>query len=117
MNDRPLLDHEKLDVYRIAIEFLALALRILEGIPVARRELRGQLERAAMSIPLNIAEGTGKPASADRARFYAIARGSSMECSAILDVCGVVRVADSETIERGKILLGRIVSMLSKMCR
>ena len=73
--ERPLLDHENLDVYRVAVEFLALSLEVLDGLPRQRRELRSQLERAAMSIPLNIAEGTGKPSAADRARYYATARG------------------------------------------
>ena len=59
--DPPLLDHEKLDVYGVAVEFFALALRILGAISRRSRELRSQLERAAMSVPLNIAEGCGKP--------------------------------------------------------
>ena len=50
--DRPLLDHENLDVYRLALEFLSLSLRVLEALPTQRRELRSQLERAAMSVPL-----------------------------------------------------------------
>ena len=53
--ERRLLDHEKLDVYRLAIEFLTFALPSLDALPRARRELHSQLERAAMSVPLNIA--------------------------------------------------------------
>ena len=88
---RPTLDHENLDVYRLAIEFLALALEIVDSLPRGRRELRSQLERAAMSIPLNIAEGSGKTSPPDRARYYATARGSALECGAALDVCGLLR--------------------------
>jgi hypothetical protein len=58
--ERPLLDHENLDAYRVSIELLSLAVRILEAIPSSRRELRSQLERAAMSVPLDIAEGCGR---------------------------------------------------------
>ena len=115
--DTPLLDHEKLDVYRVAVEFFALALRILEVIPRQRRELRSQLERAAMSVPLNIAEGTGKPSQADRARYHAIARGSALECGALLDVCGLMGHATPIQIEDGKRMLARVVAMLTRMCR
>lgn len=115
--DRPQLDHENLDAYRVAIEFLTLALRVLDGIPATRRELRSQLERAAMSVPLNIAEGCGKPTQADRARYHAIARGSAMECGALLDVCGLMDHATPVQVDQGKRLLVRVVAMLTKMCR
>ena len=108
---RPTLDHENLDVYRLAIEFLALALEIVDSLPRGRRELRSQLERAAMSIPLNIAEGSGKTSPPDRARYYATARGSA------LDVCGLLRHASPDQLDRAKHLLGRIVAMLTRMCR
>jgi len=51
------LDAERLDVYRVAVEFQVLATGLLPG----RRwpVLRDQLERASASIALNIAEATG----------------------------------------------------------
>src|SRR5438034_286917 len=88
-----------------------------EPMPRHRRELRSQLERAAMSVPLNIAEGCGKPTPAERARYHAIARGSAMECGALLDVCGLMGHATAEQVETGKRLLARAVAMLTKMCR
>jgi four helix bundle protein len=114
---RPHLDHENLDVYRAAIEFFRLALIVLDGLPTSRRELRSQLERAAMSVPLNIAEGCGKPSPAHRARFHGIARGSAMECAALLDVCCLMGHATAEQRDAAKVLLSRIVAMLTKMCR
>ncbi|WP_438030113.1 four helix bundle protein [Sorangium sp. So ce233] len=112
-----LLDHENLDVYHCSIEFLTLALRLVARLPRGERNLRDQLKRAAMSVPLNIAEGSGKPATADRARFYAIARGSAMECGALVDVCRVAGFLPSADAEDAKSLLGRIVAMLTRMCR
>src|SRR5262245_55518271 len=65
-----MLSHEKLDVYQRSIEFLAAALGIAGDLPRGQAPLADQLRRAAMSNPLNIAEGTGRmPNSADRARF------------------------------------------------
>jgi four helix bundle protein len=112
-----LLDHENLDAYHRSIDFLALALRLVNGLPRSERELRDQLKRAAMSVPLNIAEGAGKPTPGDRARYHAIARGSAMECAALLDVCRVANLVGLDDAEAGKILLARIVAMLTKMCR
>jgi four helix bundle protein len=112
-----ILDHEKLDVYQRAIEFLAVVAEILESLPRGHSSLRKQLEEASMSIPQNIAEGVGKPTAADRSRFYGIARGSAMECGAILDACHVLHLIEPARREAGKALLVRIVSMLTKMCR
>ena len=86
---QPRLDYENLDVYRCAIEFLRLALRVASSLPRGESELRKQLKTAAMSVTLNIAEGTGKPSPADRAHAHAIARGSAMECGALVDVCAI----------------------------
>jgi hypothetical protein len=40
-----------------------------------------------------------------------------MECAAVLDVCGVLRITEPKLLEEGKVVLTRVVSMLTKMCR
>ena len=113
----PVLTHEKLDVYQCAVQFLALSARLLDGLPAGNSVLADQLKRAALSIPLNIAEGTGKSSEPDRRRYYGIARGSAMECGALLDAARVLGLGTADSLDNGKALLVRIVSMLSKMCR
>src|SRR5437762_9123908 len=107
-----MLSFQRLDVYRCAIEFVALCAPLVEGLPRGHAALADQLRRAAMSIPLNIAEAEGRTGSADKARTYAIARGLAMECAAILDVCRTLGVIDDAVHDRGNELLGRVVSML-----
>ena len=71
--------------------------------------------RASQSIPLNIAEGNGKTAEADRRRYFEIARGSALECAAIQDVLVVGQaLAETESRER-KIELDRMAAMLSRL--
>ena len=50
---RVLLDHERLTVYQVAIEFVILADEVIEHLPRGRAYLSDQLQRAALSIPLN----------------------------------------------------------------
>jgi len=111
------LSHEKLDVYQRSIEFLAVAVQLLESIPKGNATIVDQLKRASTSVPLNIAEGAGHPSEAKRAHHYAIARGSALECGAALDVCKILNVGNQSLIPKGKELLVSVVSMLSKMCR
>lgn len=107
-------DHEKLDVYQQAIQFVAWADTLLEDIP-KNIAVHNQLDRASTSIPLNIAEGNGKYTAADRCRFLDIARGSALECAACLDV--LVAKKRLESADTGKEMLVRIVSMLVGLIR
>ncbi len=109
------LDHEKLDVYKVSMEFVRYTADIVSGLKGNYRNARDQLIRSSQSIPLNIAEGNGKRSSADRKRFFGIARGSAMESAATLDVLVAVGACTKEQIEPGKALVVRIVSMLSKL--
>jgi four helix bundle protein len=113
--ERSPLDFERVDVYRCAIDFTALTVRMTAQIPRGRADLRDQLRRAATSIPLNIAEASGKTGLADRARFHSIARGSALECAAILDVLLLMGAATSNDVEQGKTLLA-LVLVLEKPC-
>ncbi len=108
-----LLDAEKLDAYRIALEFQAIAAQLVPKRGYAG--LRDQLDRAGISIVLNIAEGCGRRSPADKARFYSMARGSATECAAILDLLGARGVIDDRLRNRARALLVRIVQMLSRL--
>lgn len=47
--------------------------------------VKNQLGRASFSVPLNIAEGSGKFSKRDRRNFFVTSRGSVFECVAIFD--------------------------------
>jgi four helix bundle protein len=103
--------HEKLEVYREAIAFVAWLSALLEG-TVRAGDVKDQLDRASTSIPLNIAEGNGKYAPKDRCRFFDIAHASSLECAGGLDVLVAKVRLTSEQIRPGKERLQKIVRML-----
>ena len=66
---------------------MAIATNLTDTIPRGYFSLADQLERAARSVPLSIAEGCVKNPANDKKRFYIITRGSAIECAAIIDVC------------------------------
>ena len=111
------MDHEKLTVYQIAIEFVILADEVIEHLPRGRAYLSDQLQRAALSIPLNIAEGAGEYAIDEKARFYRMAKRSATECAGVLDVCQRLRLVEEGRYRKGRELLIGIVSMLIKMAQ
>ena len=113
----PKFGHEKLDVYKVSLEYVSLIYRWSENLNGYHRHARDQLLRASQSIPLNIAEGNGKGTQADRRRFFEIARGSALECAAIQDVLVVGNGLTQQQNTTGKQMLHRIVSMLTRLGR
>ena len=116
-------DHERLDVYQLAIDFIRDAQDTIHSIPPGDASLTDQLRRASTSICLNIAEGSGELSRKEKARFYRIAKRSATECAAIIDILRTHGITDSvgpltcEQLDARKETLRRIVSMLIKLVR
>jgi four helix bundle protein len=108
----PLLDAERLDVYAVSLQFQGLATVLASR---ADSVVRDQLRRASLSCVLNIAEGAGQRSRPQKRRFYAIARGSAMECAAIIDVLRLRHIASSAESRQARSLLVRVVQMLTRL--
>ncbi len=104
-------DHETLNVYQVSLAFNEWVGELLPSIE-AKAAAKDQLDRAATSIPLNIAEGNGKFSRRDRARFFDVARGSTLESAASLDVLASRKLITTEQVDAGKEKLVQIVNML-----
>jgi four helix bundle protein len=109
------LGHEKLDVYRLAIAYVAWVYEKATTLDGVHRAARDQWLRASQSIPLSIAEGNGKTADADRRRYFEIARGSVLECAAIQDVLVVGKALAEAESQNRKTELDRMAAMLSRL--
>ncbi len=109
------LSHESLKVYQRTIEFVAWSAQLCQSNVGVTGEIQSQFKRAFISIPLNIAEGSGKQSGKDQARFYDIARGSALECGACLDVLVAMKIVSASEIQNGKGLLAEIVAMLTSL--
>jgi four helix bundle protein len=110
--EEPQLDANKLHVYGVALELHALCSTL---VALLNRIVRDQLERASLSVVLNIAEAGGRRSRRDKARHYAIARGSATEVAALLDVLQMRRLAPPAAIQTGRRLAIRVVQMLTRI--
>ncbi len=104
-------DHEKLNVYQVSLTFNEWVGELLPSIE-AKAAAKDQLDRAATSIPLNLAEGNGKFSKRDRARYFDIARGSALGAAASLDVLVSRKLMTSAQVISAKQQLVQIVNML-----
>jgi four helix bundle protein len=117
MSGMSYFEHERLDVYKAAKQFALAMDGIAERIRNRRMHLADQLFRASSSILFNIAEGAGERSSAEKSRFYRIARRSTTECASILDVCHELGLIEEVSYKQHRELLLRVVAMLTKMVR
>jgi len=77
---------ENLQVYQKAVDLADRVAGLAEGFPRGYYFLVDQLNRAALSIAANLAEGNGRFTKADRKNFFIIARGSAQECVPLLEM-------------------------------
>jgi four helix bundle protein len=112
-------DHEKLDVYQLELKFITWVTPLIEEVKASAgpkvREVCNHLDRASLSALFNTAEGNGKRQSKLRGRFFDDARGSAAECASCLDALVAKRVCTEDCVDKGKELLHRIVSILTKL--
>jgi four helix bundle protein len=112
-------DHEKLDVYQLQLRFISWVTPLLDEVyerGIAKtREVSSQLDRASLSVLLNLAEGNGKRPGRARAKFFDDARGSATECAACLDALAAKGACGAERLREGKEMLVRVASMLTKL--
>lgn len=109
-------DHERLDVYSCALDFVAWAVHADDTIHVPKR-FSHDLDRDSTGIPLNIAEGNGKFPGKDRCRFLGYAETHALQAAKDIDLLVATKRVRSESMVGGKGLLVRIVSMVRGMKR
>lgn len=110
-------DFERLEVFQVAMEAVVTVDQLAETLPDGRGYMRDQLRRAANSIALNVAEGAGEFAGAEKARFYRIAKRSATECAGQILVCQRVGVSDAQRVDAALTVLQRVISMLIALAR
>jgi len=113
---------EDLPVWQAAIEF---ALKLFEFTNKADfrglGDTKGQLERAALSISNNIAEGFERGATTELIYFLYISKGSSGECRSMLRLCeSIPRFEDfkfeiSDLIDKAKIISKQLNGWLESL--
>jgi len=109
------LDYEKLDVYRVSMGLVLMIEEVTGRLPVGRAYLVDQLRRSSSSVVLNIAEGAGEHAPAEKKRFYRMAKRSATECASTVEICLHLRLVEEGQYGKVRERVIRIVAMLTKL--
>jgi len=110
-------DFERLEVFSVSLEAVAVIDELAAELPEGRAYVRDQLHRAANSIALNIAEGAGEFTPAEKARFYRMAKRSATECAGQILICQRLGLSDAPRVAGCLDTLQRVVAMLVTLVR
>ncbi|MDA0660896.1 MAG: four helix bundle protein, partial [Planctomycetota bacterium] len=108
---------ENLNVYQRAVDFADQIFSMTDGFKRGYGFLSDQLNRAALSISANIAEGNGRFTKADRKNFFGIARGSLQECVPLLELAHRRQLLSDGQHSQLKSELEEISQMLSGLIK
>ena len=108
------MHYKELTVWKKSMDFVDRIYALTAGFPPEERfGLWSQITRAAVSVPSNIAEGSGRATPKDFLKFLGVARGSLYEVSTQLQIAE--RRSYCTVSEDLKSLINEIARMLTRM--
>lgn len=109
-------DFRKLNVWIQAIEIVSKIYGVSEQLPDSEKfGLRSQIQRAAVSIPSNIAEGSSRNSAIEFKRFLEIALGSAFEVETQLILIQNLKMIEPEKLKEVFVLLSLEQKMLNSL--
>lgn len=110
--------YEKLEVWQLSMDLVDKIYALLRDFPKEERfALTSQIRRAVISVPSNIAEGSGRLSNKEKVRFLDIAHGSLYEvlCQmSISNKAGYVKDEDLSDIKNDAIRIARMIGGLRR---
>lgn len=110
------LSHTNLDAYKLSRKLVYWSYQVTKEFP--REEKYGliqQIRRAAVSVHLNLAEGSSRKSGTERNRYLEISRGSIVEIDAALDLVNDLNYSSEEKLKELGEYLVRTFQIISKM--
>lgn len=108
---------EGLDVYQKSLGLSIRICKLASEFNFKYSRIRDQFIGAAVSIPLNIAEGNGRETHKDQINFYKIAKSSAFECIPLISICLELKLMEKDESEAIRDEIANICRMISGLIR
>ena len=107
-------DYKQLAVFQESKSLVMMVYTSLRHFPREEQfALCDQLRRAVISVPSNIAEGSGRISVKDQAHFFEIAYGSLLEVECQMDIAYSLSYVSSEEKDLIAAQINKVAAMLS----
>jgi four helix bundle protein len=109
-----MISYKKLDVWKISMETVREIYILTKSYPVEEKYgLISQTNRAAVSIPRNIAEGLGRNYNKDCIQFLHISRGSAYELDTLLTIALMTKIINDQCYDKISMILERNIQLIT----
>ncbi|HET7001494.1 MAG TPA: four helix bundle protein [Puia sp.] len=109
-----MISYKKLDVWRVSMETVKEIYKLTKSYPIEERYgLISQTNRAAVSIPSNIAEGLGRNYKKDCIQFLYVSKGSAYELETLLSVALMTNIISNQTYNKLSGILERNIQLIT----
>jgi four helix bundle protein len=110
------LKHTKLEVYDFTRRLLIACYEVVKKFPPGEQfNLTFQIRKAALSVLLNLAEGSSRKSPRERKRFFEVSRSSAVEIDSAFDAAVDLKYVAIEDLNETGVILVSVFRMLSKM--
>ena len=111
-------NYQDLDVWKKSMDLAVILYSLSREFPAEERfGLPHQIQKSAVSIPSNIAEGWGRNSTKDYIRFLGIARGSLYELETQILIANRIGYLNEKTVEKILSESNTISKMLMSLIR
>jgi four helix bundle protein len=107
--------HQKLDVYRVALEMACRSRNVADRVPRGYRTFADQLLRSAGQTVLLIGEGANRYTAGQKRQRYTEARGETGEVASCLELFATLRLIPQTEADEIIHLAGRVVATLTRL--
>ncbi len=105
--------YRKLNVYHKSMQLVANVYQLSKAFPECEKfGLSNQIQRAAVSVPSNIAEGMGRFSNKERIHFLEMANGSLMEVMCQLEVALILQYISQQQFDEQELFISETTKML-----
>ena len=112
---RPRFTHHRLDAYRVALDMAREAETLAARLSGRHRRVADQLGRAAIAVPLLIAEGANRRTSPQKRQRFTEARGECAEVASACEVAEHIGLLSYEDTVEVEVLADRVTAMLTRL--
>ena len=114
----PKYSYKNLEAYKESKTLVKQVYALLKQFPREEQyALCDQLRRAVISVPSNIAEGSGRTSAKDQAHFLEMAFGSLMEVDCQMDIAKDLGYVSLDEHEEVTVQISKVAALLSGMRR